>query len=149
MAARVLNGQAVAAEIREAVLPEVHAFTEAAGRRPGLGIVLVGNDPASEIYVRNKVKAGTDSGLWVDLQRLPATATLDELLALVRRLNAQRHPRRDPGAVAAAGGDGKGRERSRSSTRSIRTKTSTVSTRSTSAGWCRGARSWRRARRPA
>ena len=54
-----------------------------AGRPPGLGIVLVGDDPASEIYVRNKVKAGTDSGLRVDLQRLPATATLDDLLALV------------------------------------------------------------------
>ena len=51
-----------------------------AGRPPGLGIVLVGEDPSSEIYVRNKVRAGSESGLWVDLQRLPATATLDELL---------------------------------------------------------------------
>ena len=42
------------------------------GRPPGLGIVLVGDNPASEIYVRNKVRAGSDSGLWVDLQRLPA-----------------------------------------------------------------------------
>ena len=50
--------------------------------------MLVGEDPASEIYVRNKVHAGTESGLWVDLQRLPATATLDDLLALVARLNA-------------------------------------------------------------
>jgi methylenetetrahydrofolate dehydrogenase (NADP+)/methenyltetrahydrofolate cyclohydrolase len=85
--ARVLDGQAVAAQIRESVLPDVHAFTARASRPPGLGIVLVGDNPASEIYVRNKVKAGTDSGLWVDLQRLPATASLDELLALVRRLN--------------------------------------------------------------
>ena len=54
----------------------------------GPGIVLVGDDPSSEIYVRNKVRTGTESGLWVDLQRLPATATLDELLALVARLNA-------------------------------------------------------------
>ena len=87
MPARVLDGQAVAAQIRESVLPDVHAFTARASRPPGLGIVLVGDNPASEIYVRNKVKAGTDSGLWVDLQRLPATASLDELLALVRRLN--------------------------------------------------------------
>jgi methylenetetrahydrofolate dehydrogenase (NADP+)/methenyltetrahydrofolate cyclohydrolase len=50
--------------------------------------VLVGEDPASEIYVRNKVRAGTESGLWVDLQRLPATADLAELLGLVGRLNA-------------------------------------------------------------
>lgn len=85
---RLLDGNAVAAQIRESVLPDVHAFTQRAGRPPGLGIVLVGNDPGSEIYVRNKVRAGTESGLWVDLQRLPAGASLDELLALVQRLNA-------------------------------------------------------------
>lgn len=70
------------------MLPDVHAFTARASRPPGLGIVLVGDDPASEIYVRNKVRAGTESGLWVDLQRLPPSASLDELLAVVRRLNA-------------------------------------------------------------
>ena len=70
------------------MLPDVHAFTARAGRPPGLGIVLVGEDPSSEIYVRNKVRAGTESGLWVDLQRLPADASLDELLSLVARLNA-------------------------------------------------------------
>ena len=63
------------------------AFRAKAGRPPGLGIVLVGNDPASEIYVRNKVKAGGETGLWVDLQRLPASASLDDLLGLVERLN--------------------------------------------------------------
>lgn len=88
MTARLLDGRAIAAAIRESVLPDVHAFTARAGRPPGLGIVLVGEDPSSEIYVRNKVRAGTESGLWVDLQRLPATATLDELLSLVARLNA-------------------------------------------------------------
>jgi methylenetetrahydrofolate dehydrogenase (NADP+) / methenyltetrahydrofolate cyclohydrolase len=92
MSARVLDGQAVAAAIRESVLPDVHAFTAAAGRPPGLGIVLVGEDPGSQIYVRNKTRAGTESGLWVDLQRLPATASLEDLLALVRRLNdSDRH----------------------------------------------------------
>jgi len=69
-------------------MPAVQTFTAKAGRPPGLGIVLVGDNPASEVYVRNKVKAGTDAGLWVDLQRLPATATLADLLALVERLNA-------------------------------------------------------------
>jgi methylenetetrahydrofolate dehydrogenase (NADP+)/methenyltetrahydrofolate cyclohydrolase len=88
MSARVLDGQAVAAAIRTTAAPEIRAFTEAAGRPPGLGIVLVGDNPASEIYVRNKVKAGGETGLWVDLQRLPATASLDELLTLVARLNA-------------------------------------------------------------
>jgi methylenetetrahydrofolate dehydrogenase (NADP+) / methenyltetrahydrofolate cyclohydrolase len=87
VSARILDGRAVAADIRQAVLPDVHAFTARAGRPPGLGIVLVGQDPSSEIYVRNKVRAGSESGLWVDLQRLPATASLDDLLGLVRTLN--------------------------------------------------------------
>jgi methylenetetrahydrofolate dehydrogenase (NADP+)/methenyltetrahydrofolate cyclohydrolase len=87
-AARRLDGAAVAAVIRQRVLPAVEAFTAGAGRPPGLGIIRVGEDPASEIYVRNKVKAGTETGLRVDLLRLPATAALDELLALVARLNA-------------------------------------------------------------
>jgi methylenetetrahydrofolate dehydrogenase (NADP+)/methenyltetrahydrofolate cyclohydrolase len=87
MTARLLDGRAIAAAIRESVLPEVHAFTARTGRPPGLGIVLVGEDPSSEIYVRNKVRAGTESGLRVDLQRLPADATLEELLSLVVRLN--------------------------------------------------------------
>jgi methylenetetrahydrofolate dehydrogenase (NADP+)/methenyltetrahydrofolate cyclohydrolase len=87
MPARLLDGQAVAAAIRAAVLPEVASFSGEAGRPPGLGILLVGEDPASELYVRNKVRAGGDSGLRVDLLRLPATASLDELLALVQRLN--------------------------------------------------------------
>ena len=88
MSARLLDGRAIAAAIRESVLPDVEAFTAAAGRPPGLGIVLVGEDPGSEIYVRNKIKAGSESGLWVDLQRLPADAALGDLLALVGRLNA-------------------------------------------------------------
>jgi methylenetetrahydrofolate dehydrogenase (NADP+) / methenyltetrahydrofolate cyclohydrolase len=88
MTARLLDGRAIAAAIRESVLPDVHAFTARAGRPPGLGIVLVGEDPSSEIYVRNKVRAGTESGLRVDLQRLPADATRDALLSLVARLNA-------------------------------------------------------------
>jgi methylenetetrahydrofolate dehydrogenase (NADP+)/methenyltetrahydrofolate cyclohydrolase len=88
VSARLLDGKAVAAAIREAVLPDVQRFTASSGRPPGLGIVLVGEDPASEIYVRNKVKAGSETGLWVDLQRLPATASLGDLLALVERLNA-------------------------------------------------------------
>ncbi|HEY7498770.1 MAG TPA: bifunctional 5,10-methylenetetrahydrofolate dehydrogenase/5,10-methenyltetrahydrofolate cyclohydrolase [Vicinamibacterales bacterium] len=88
MSARLLDGPTVASAIRESVLPQVRAFTASAGRPPGLGIVLVGDNPSSEIYVRNKVKAGGESGLRVDLERLPATASLEDLLALVARLNA-------------------------------------------------------------
>src|SRR6187455_2420967 len=88
MNCKLIDGAAIGAEIRASAIPGVQAFTARAGRAPGLGIVLVGDNPASEVYVRNKVKAGTDAGLWVDLQRLAATASLDELLALVARLNA-------------------------------------------------------------
>jgi methylenetetrahydrofolate dehydrogenase (NADP+)/methenyltetrahydrofolate cyclohydrolase len=92
MTARLLNGQEIGAQIRAEALPAVQAFTARAGRPPGLGIVLVGENAASEVYVRNKVKAGSETGLWVDLQRLPATASLAELLHLVGRLNtSDRH----------------------------------------------------------
>jgi methylenetetrahydrofolate dehydrogenase (NADP+) / methenyltetrahydrofolate cyclohydrolase len=87
MAARLLDGVAVAAAIRAEVAPGVQAFTARAGRPPGLGIVLVGNDPASEIYVGGKLKSAGETGLWTTLERLPETATLEELLGLVERLN--------------------------------------------------------------
>lgn len=87
MAARVLDGAAVAKKIRADVAPAVAAFTARAGRPPGLGIVLVGDDPASDIYVRNKLKSAGDEGLRADLMRLPATASLTDLLALVEQLN--------------------------------------------------------------
>jgi methylenetetrahydrofolate dehydrogenase (NADP+)/methenyltetrahydrofolate cyclohydrolase len=87
MAARVLDGAAVANAIRTEVGPAVAAFTARAGRPPGLGIVLVGEDPASEIYVRNKLKSAGDAGLRADLMRLPATASLEDLLAVVEQLN--------------------------------------------------------------
>jgi methylenetetrahydrofolate dehydrogenase (NADP+) / methenyltetrahydrofolate cyclohydrolase len=108
MSARLLDGHRTAAAIREAVLPDVRSFAASAGRAPGLGIVLVGENPASEIYVRNKVKAGGESGLWVDLQRLPATAGLDELLSLVVRLNAS--PQHDGILVQAPLPDSMGKQ---------------------------------------
>jgi methylenetetrahydrofolate dehydrogenase (NADP+)/methenyltetrahydrofolate cyclohydrolase len=85
----------------------VRTFTARAGRAPRLGIVLAGENPASEIYVRNKVKAGTESGLDVDLRRLPAAATLHELLALVHELNAS--PEHDGILVQAPLPDGLGK----------------------------------------
>src|SRR5919201_2945884 len=87
MPARVLDGVAVANQIRAELAPAVAAFTAGAGRPPGLGIVLVGDDPASEIYVRSKLKSAGEAGLRADLARLPATASLDDLLSLVDRLN--------------------------------------------------------------
>src|SRR5437660_10451950 len=87
MPAKVLDGTSVANQIRAEVVPAVAAFTARVGRPPGLGIVLVGEDPGSQIYVRNKIKSAGESGLFADLHRMPATTTLDELLALVDRLN--------------------------------------------------------------
>jgi methylenetetrahydrofolate dehydrogenase (NADP+) / methenyltetrahydrofolate cyclohydrolase len=87
MTARILDGQALAARMQAEIKPEVAAFVARHGRPPGLGIVLAGNNPASEVYVRNKVKAGTEVGFRVDLERVPDTATLGDALALVDRLN--------------------------------------------------------------
>jgi methylenetetrahydrofolate dehydrogenase (NADP+)/methenyltetrahydrofolate cyclohydrolase len=88
MAARILDGTAVAGAIRGDLVPRVTVFAERHGRPPGLGIVLAGEDPASEIYVRNKLKAAAEVGIRAVLERLPATATLDDALDVVRRLNA-------------------------------------------------------------
>jgi len=85
--ARVLDGQALARKMQEEIRPEVAAFTAQHGRPPGLGIVLVGDNPASEVYVRNKLKAGADVGFRADLERLPASASLSDTIALVERLN--------------------------------------------------------------
>ena len=87
MSARVLDGQALARAIQEEIRPEVAAFTSQHGRPPGLGIVLVGENPASEVYVRNKLKAGSEIGFRTDLERLPFTATIADTLAIVDRLN--------------------------------------------------------------
>lgn len=74
--------------MQEELKPEVAEFAARHGRPPGLAIVLVGDNPASEVYVRNKLKSGAGVGFRTDLERLPANATLADTLALVERLNA-------------------------------------------------------------
>jgi methylenetetrahydrofolate dehydrogenase (NADP+)/methenyltetrahydrofolate cyclohydrolase len=86
MTARIIDGKAIAAELRGKVAAEVRRLAER-GVVPGLAVVLVGNDPASEVYVRNKSKAVQEAGMLSFDQRLPATASEAELLALVQRLN--------------------------------------------------------------
>jgi methylenetetrahydrofolate dehydrogenase (NADP+)/methenyltetrahydrofolate cyclohydrolase len=87
MPARILDGAALAKAIRAELRPRVESVSAALGRPPGLGIVLVGDDPGSEVYVRNKLRAAAEIGVRADLERLPATATLKDTLGLVDRLN--------------------------------------------------------------
>ncbi|MGE0591410.1 MAG: bifunctional 5,10-methylenetetrahydrofolate dehydrogenase/5,10-methenyltetrahydrofolate cyclohydrolase [Vicinamibacterales bacterium] len=87
MSARVLDGKRLAGTLQAEMVGDVAAFTTRHGRRPGLGIVLVGEDPASEVYVRNKLRAAAEVGFRADLERLPASAALADVLALVDRLN--------------------------------------------------------------
>ncbi len=88
MTARRLDGAALARAIRDELKPEVAAFARGAGRPPALHIVLAGDDPASEIYVRNKQKAGREAGFAVTVHLLPAAAAAGDVLALVAALNA-------------------------------------------------------------
>ncbi|HUF25101.1 MAG TPA: bifunctional 5,10-methylenetetrahydrofolate dehydrogenase/5,10-methenyltetrahydrofolate cyclohydrolase [Vicinamibacterales bacterium] len=85
--ARRLDGAALAAQIREELKPAAAAFAARAGRPPGLALVLVGDDPASAIYVRSKEASAAESGIAVQVHRLPASTPLDDLLDLVARLN--------------------------------------------------------------
>jgi methylenetetrahydrofolate dehydrogenase (NADP+)/methenyltetrahydrofolate cyclohydrolase len=88
MSARVLDGAALAARMQDELRPQVAAFAARHGRPPGLAIVLAGSDPASEVYVRNKLKSGARVGFRADLERLPANASVADAEALVERLNA-------------------------------------------------------------
>ena len=86
MAAVILDGTKIAAQIRAEVGDQVRQLT-AEGLRPGLAVVLVGHNPASEIYVRSKVKACEELGILSEKHTLPVTATTDEMRALVDDLN--------------------------------------------------------------
>lgn len=86
MPATILDGNKIAAEIRAEVAAEAKALAEA-GMRPGLAVVLVGHNPASEIYVRGKVKSCEEVGIYSEKHTPPETATTADLLALVDDLN--------------------------------------------------------------
>jgi methylenetetrahydrofolate dehydrogenase (NADP+) / methenyltetrahydrofolate cyclohydrolase len=87
MPAQKIDGKAIAQALRAEAAEKVARHVAGGGRRPGLAAVLVGESPASEIYVRNKRKACDDAGIASWLHRLPATATQPDLLALVDQLN--------------------------------------------------------------
>lgn len=88
MTAQLLDGKALAAEIRHNLQQQIQLQTAQGMRPPGLAVVLVGQDPASEIYVRNKRKACDDIGIVSKAHDLPATISAQELLAILDELNA-------------------------------------------------------------
>lgn len=88
MSATILDGKTLAETVRGEVRRGVEAFVKEHGRAPGLEVVLVGADPASQIYTRNKEKAAAEVGIRGKLHVLPETTTEAELLAMLDRLNA-------------------------------------------------------------
>ena len=86
--ATIIDGKALAATIRAEVKAAVGALIARGGRPPGLAVVLVGHDPASEVYVRNKARQTIEAGMRSFEHKLPETASEQELLDLVARLNA-------------------------------------------------------------
>lgn len=88
MPAQLIDGKTIAAQVRQQVARQVDARREANARLPGLAVVLVGEDPASEVYVRNKHRACEQAGVQSYRHQLPDGTTQDELEALVDQLNA-------------------------------------------------------------
>ncbi|TCP73197.1 bifunctional methylenetetrahydrofolate dehydrogenase/methenyltetrahydrofolate cyclohydrolase FolD [Sphingomonas sp. PP-CE-1G-424] len=88
MSATIIDGKAFAAGLRARIADGVTAFRAEAGRAPGLAVVLVGEDPASNVYVRSKGKATREAGMESIEHRLPADVPAEDLLALIATLNA-------------------------------------------------------------
>jgi methylenetetrahydrofolate dehydrogenase (NADP+) / methenyltetrahydrofolate cyclohydrolase len=88
MTAERIDGKAIAAKVRDEVKTRAEAFAAQHGRQPGLEVVLVGDDAASQVYVRNKEKAAGKTAIRGALHRLPAGTAQDELVHLVATLNA-------------------------------------------------------------
>ena len=88
MPARLIDGKALAQGIRERIAKDVVELHARTGIRPGLAAILVGDDPASKLYVKNKQKACDAAGIYVDEHKLPASTNQAELLALIEKVNA-------------------------------------------------------------
>ncbi len=91
MTAQIIDGTEIARQIRQEITEGVRQFKERSGIIPGLAAVLVGDDPASRVYVRNKERACQEAGIFTQTFHLPATISQEELLALIRRLNQDPH----------------------------------------------------------
>jgi methylenetetrahydrofolate dehydrogenase (NADP+)/methenyltetrahydrofolate cyclohydrolase len=87
MSARIIDGRAIAAKIREEQKQRILRLQQQHGVRPGLAVILVGSDPGSQVYVRNKVTACKDVGIRSELVEMPSTATQDQLLSRIDAFN--------------------------------------------------------------
>ena len=85
--AKIINGKEISAAIREELKLKTAAFVKAHGIRPGLAVIIVGNDPASKVYVRNKRRACEEIGFYSQVWELPAETTQQELNAFIAKLN--------------------------------------------------------------
>ena len=88
--AKIINGKEIAAQVRAELKSEIEELKNKTGTTPGLDVVLVGENPASLVYVRNKIKACEEVGIKSVQHKLPETTTHAELLALIRELNASK-----------------------------------------------------------
>lgn len=86
MTAEVINGKAIVKSIRESIKEEAEQLISS-GRQPGLAVVIIGDDPASHVYVNNKEKACTKAGIYSEVHRLPAETKQSDLLQLIGKLN--------------------------------------------------------------
>ncbi len=87
MTARIIDGKAIAAKVREEIAAEVAGFTQQHGFAPGITVVIVGDDPASHVYVRNKERAAQQVGMNGSVVKLPADTSREQLLKTVQDLN--------------------------------------------------------------
>src|SRR5262245_31630793 len=87
MTATIIDGRGVAARVRAEVADEVAALTERTGRLPGLATILVGDDPASAVYVANKRKACAEAGIADHHQHLAADASQEDVAAVIEECN--------------------------------------------------------------
>lgn len=85
--AKIIDGKTISAQIRQELAEETKQFEKESGIRPGLAVVIVGEDPASQVYVRNKRRACEEVGFYSEAYELPASTTQEELEALVDKLN--------------------------------------------------------------
>jgi len=88
--AKLIDGKLISAQIRAEIKEKTEAFKAERGFAPGLAVVIVGEDPASQVYVRNKAKACEEVGFYSEVYRLPAETKQEELNALVDKLNGDK-----------------------------------------------------------